>query len=67
MAVSAQLAETAMTGLGENPSNCRSAGDEVGDERDHGDDQQQMDKPGCYMECQETHSPENQKHKSDNP
>lgn len=56
-----------MTGLGEHPSNRRSTGDEVGDERDHGDDQQQMDKPGCYVECQETHGPENQKHKSDNP
>jgi hypothetical protein len=56
-----------MRGLDENPSDRRSTADEVGDKRDYGDDEQQMDKPGCHMECQEPHGPENQKHKSNNP
>jgi hypothetical protein len=66
LAVSASP-ETALTGMDENPSDCCSTRDEMGDECDDGDDQQQVDKPGCDMKCEEAHSPENQKYKSDNP
>jgi hypothetical protein len=54
-------------GAGSKPSDCCSTRDQMGDKRNYGDHQQQVDETGGDVKCEETHGPKNQKHKSDYP
>jgi hypothetical protein len=40
-------------------SDCCSTRNQMGDKRNHCDHQQQVDKTGCDVKCEETHGPKN--------
>jgi hypothetical protein len=41
-------------------SDCFAAREEMGDQRNHGDDQQQVNYPAGYVECEKARSPQAQ-------